>query len=128
MKTLLLGAIVAAAVGSSGSFVLWGHSHSARPILANTQSIDGLVAVTRTGQDIRRLDKRCHDLSMTIERKRSDLLQAELIPNPGPHIEAIKSRLKNEIEDYLKLLEQKRQLLHDEKSKESRLIDRVPTV
>lgn len=122
MNRAIKGYILAAIIGGSGTFGLWAHSHSAEGQIANRAGISSLVAANRIGKDIRRLDKRCHDLNMLIERKRSDLLRVELSPNQDDRLIELKSRLKNEIEDYRRLLEQQRKRLHDTETQESALI------
>lgn len=128
MKKAIKGYILAAIIAGAGTSALWVHSHGAEGQIANAAGISGLITANRIGKDIRRLGKRCHDLSMTIERKRSDLLQVELSPNQGPRLEALKSRLKNEIEDYQRLLDIHQKRLNDEQTRESQLITQLSTV
>lgn len=127
MKTVTILAIIGLIMTPIGGGALWTHNHGSKPILANKAGISTLVIANRIAQDIRHLDKRCHDLRMMIEQKHSDLLQIELSPNKDPRILELKSRIIREIEGYQKLLEQQQERLHDEESREQILIENLAT-
>lgn len=122
MKTSAILTIIGLVMTSGSAAALWAHQHGERPILANKANISTIKLVSSINQNIRDLDKRCDSLRMTIERKRSDLLRVELSPNQDLRILELKSRLKNEIEDYQRLLEQQQERLRDKEIKESALI------
>lgn len=125
MKISIIVSIAALLLPTSGAALLWAHSHGEKPIIANKTHISALASVSRMNQNIRYLGRRCHDLSMMIERKRSDLIQIELSPNKDPRIIELKGRIQREIEGYQKLLEQQEQRLRDIETKETELISRV---
>ena len=128
MKTTTILTIIGLLITPIGVSAVWTHGHGADLQKANRGNISTLAASNRIAQDIRRLDKRCHDLRMMIEQKRYDLLQIELSPNKDPRILELKNRLIRQIKDYQKLLEQQEKRLLDVESRESQLLERLATV
>lgn len=125
MKTATILTIIGFVLTSGTGGALWAHNHSAKPILANKGAISTLATVSSINQDIRDLDKRCLSLNMLIERKRSDLLRVELSPIRDDRLIELKGRLKNEIEDYQRLLEQQLERLRDKEMQESQLLEHL---
>lgn len=109
---------------SSGGLV-WVHTHSAEMPVSNKGNIAGLVTGSEISRDIRQLENTGRDLRMSINRNRSALINAELVPNQGARIIEIKSRLENDIQDDQRLLDKNRELLRDKETKEQELISKI---
>lgn len=121
MKTATILSVIA--LVSSGAVAI--HVHSEKLPVANRANVLSLATISSISQDIRDLGRRCDSLRRSIDRKRSDLIRVELSPLQDDHIVELKNRLKNEIEDSKRLLEQQLQRLRDKEIKESALIMQV---
>ena len=127
MKTATILAILALILPSAGASISYAIQKAGSAHESSRTGISTLTMVSNINQDIRDLDKRCATLNMLIERKRSDLLRVELSPNQDSRLIELKSRLKNEIEDYQRLLEQHLERLRDKEMQESKLLEHLAT-
>lgn len=123
----VVASILTVVTASGGGFLLWAHAHGAEPILENTSNHTQLASDTANGFvmgiDIERKQRLCDKIRDEIEGKRDQELQIMLSPErDNPAVIEASHRIKNEIKDLLRLLENEMGLLRESRNEYDDLI------
>ncbi len=129
----ILASVLTVLTAFGSGFLLWAHAHGAEPITNNATNHTQLASDTASGFvmgiDIERKQRLCDKIRDEIESKRDQELQIMLSPErSNPAVIEASHRIKNEIKDLEKMLENEMDLLHDSRSQYKALIDKIRTV